>query len=1507
MSSDLHTKEEFKFADEGEFFSSFPSLTTEVVLPAVVVEETKAKETKNDVLLTQLMKAVKDKPFNAAAFHTLLVPAGESKDGGDVAAHKLPNIDEEDATGKTALIHAAESGNLAALEALIAEGAQPDVEDLMGMTALSYACKEGHLDIVEYLLTLNKLASAHQGAAGRQAAPSKAIIDINHEDESGCTPLAWAAFNGDLAIVKALIAARAKPDLASGVGFTPLMAAAAKVHVEIVSYLLSLNEEGKEPQVNVKRKGGPNGLSVVGIAVLSPESTEVSKVAVLKELHTAGAQSDAGERYQGMSLLHHVANQQSAQTALFGELLQDKGQQKNLDERTFFSEKPTSPGYTPLAYVAKHGDLQSVQLLIKEFKVDPNQYSMLLVYRYEKKPLLEAYANGYTEIVEYLLKLEKDGKHVVNRNQYDGNGNTLLILAAAKGDLTLVDRLISEGADATRANNAGQTPLMAAAAGGDLAVVKALLKIKGTDAIRANDAGQTALMLAAAGGHLDVVKELLKLPKVNANVDVADKQKNTALAHAVMGGHKAVVSELLDPQYSADVNHPNAAGETPLICAAHAGKVEMVRFLIRDGFANPTPQDRDGRNALMVAVARYTQLSAVGEAEVAAREQQLAVVEYLLEVPGICKHAEVLLAQDKKGATLLPDLAASGNVELLQKFYGVLRAQLNAKPNAALGERLRTQSEQAFLQAAQTGHAGIVDHFLKLKEPSHPTLIRALKSAAYWGQLEIFTRIHTLLSGRDVSLNMRVTPQEWQDIFFQAAAGGRRLDVVQAIYDLMGDSKPNDKTLRNSFNRVVATRGAHVEVVQYLYNLMDGKQKSDRPALMEALINAAGRGNTETVEYLLDLLTKNQTEPLCVEAATRAALNGPYPAVVRCLVERGVIPGRSDKSYRGSSLLRDCVAQRFEVPAQKQAQQECIRILTAVMSTKQMEFAPEVPFGFLEVNHPHTTTALELLITNKQLDLAKSLLKKGAVAPFNTYELVKTYEFSLDQALEVVLRDPNHRRLDILNLIIRGTSFIKFNGGVTGVFDKVSPVAIRNYLREHCQNEPGFQECIDSLEERFPETPGFFSGLFSSKPKEQDVTVGQVNQAEVERVADPEGDVAWGDEEAEAQVDPSEDKDDWEEGSVPESQSGNASKLDALISAIANNKTSDAKKEIEKLSVAELSMPVLVAGETTTVLHYAHALGRKHIVALLFQKGIIFHQDDITAIKAYCDPKVKALFMAIQRNNVAAAKEEIKKLSEQDLSVELDAQGRTALIYAASLGRTEIVEKLVRKGVMLRAVNREGDTAFVCAMKAGHLDCAFLLLKSHLNLNAQVMDGKTALMMAVEKGHLGFAQALVLKGADLNLQDKAGKTIVMIALEKGYLDFAEFAVMNGIKLNLNLRDKSGKTALDTAIDTNNLKNVLWLLQTGKTARISVVDKSNVMQLYAFLSENKAQPGVQRYLTELDPVMQAAKAAAQKPTASGGWFASLWGKSGSAKPPTAATPAPIAKTQVVAPPSLGSSE
>jgi ankyrin repeat protein len=150
-----------------------------------------------------------------------------------------------------ALHDAASQGDLAAIEVLLAEGAEMDGRGENGETPLILAVLKGHADVVELLIArgANVMARNERGLTPLHAAAYSGNAGIagfflDHgaalEDRgnvSGATPLMLAAEGNHVAVAELLIARGADVSIPDREGATPLTQAWSKKQTEMVRLL----------------------------------------------------------------------------------------------------------------------------------------------------------------------------------------------------------------------------------------------------------------------------------------------------------------------------------------------------------------------------------------------------------------------------------------------------------------------------------------------------------------------------------------------------------------------------------------------------------------------------------------------------------------------------------------------------------------------------------------------------------------------------------------------------------------------------------------------------------------------------------------------------------------------------------------------------------------------------------------------------------------------------------------------------------------------------------------------------------------------------------------------------------------------------------------------------------------------------------------------------------------------------------------------------------------------
>jgi ankyrin repeat protein len=165
----------------------------------------------------------------------------------------------------------------------------------------------------------------------------------------------------------------------------------------------------------------------------------------------------------------------------------------------------------------------------------------------------------------------------------DGEGRTILHLAALEGNPAAAAAILRAGAAVNRRDNGGKTPL-------DLAFTNT----------RTKNYAETAEKLILEGGISEAPLYAYFAPAVrSSNYDIRMSDGIAPLHYAAQEGHTGYVRYLLDKR--ADINAKNASGTTPLHEAARAGNLEIMEILITRG-ANVNVQDAKGNSVMHLAV-----------------------------------------------------------------------------------------------------------------------------------------------------------------------------------------------------------------------------------------------------------------------------------------------------------------------------------------------------------------------------------------------------------------------------------------------------------------------------------------------------------------------------------------------------------------------------------------------------------------------------------------------------------------------------------------------------------------------------------------------------------------------------------------------------------------------------------------------------------------------------------------------------------------------------------------
>ena len=381
------------------------------------------------------------------------------------------DVNEKGPHGETPLMMASRNGNVEAMKALLDHHADVTAkESLRGTTALMWAAEQSHATAAKLLIAHGadvNVASAPEirprgaylapSAAARFAngdtfdrrrparttAPERAITSGDDvadaaaffgnrnqvKDGGGITPLVFAAREGDLDTVKALVEAGANVNQTTNYGWTPLLTATQNKNYKIGKYLL---EHGADP--NIANHGGWRPLYLAtdnrniegGDYPVRP--ADMDHLEYIKLLLDKGA--DVNGRVCGVKSTPTVCSGDSTET------------------RTIFTNQWLyEDGATAFVRAAQSGDVVLMKLLLAR-GADPK-----IATAHNVTALATASGIGWVEGITFEWSEAENLEAVkmcldlgIDVNAVDSDGRTALHGAAHKGRVPVIQALVDHNA-----------------------------------------------------------------------------------------------------------------------------------------------------------------------------------------------------------------------------------------------------------------------------------------------------------------------------------------------------------------------------------------------------------------------------------------------------------------------------------------------------------------------------------------------------------------------------------------------------------------------------------------------------------------------------------------------------------------------------------------------------------------------------------------------------------------------------------------------------------------------------------------------------------------------------------------------------------------------------------------------------------------------------------------------------------------------------------------------------
>jgi len=445
----------------------------------------------------------------------------------------------------------------------------------------------------------------------RKAALEKirAGADVNEAQPDGTRPIHWAVYKVDYELLDALIAKKAKVDVANEFGSTPLAEAVKVTNARMVKTLLDAGS-------------GSEGANLDGETALML-AVKAGDLSIVQMLIKAGANVNTVEKYhQQTALMYATAAPKNAgeiTRLLLSNGATTKPRELFIDYASQISQEPRVQyqpvgGLTALLYAARNGCYDCAEAMIAN-GADVNVPTPEGV-----TPLMIALDNDNNDIAKLLLD------HGANPGVWDWWGRTALYIAVDRKGGGSSGGGLKVPIDPRHSSRASAMDIIRALLAANIdpsPELKMHRPTRGGYTGRFSDplmdTGGTPLLRAVIANDMEVVQALLAKgasPNINAMgvtafLAAAGVGGGGGRGGAASGPSTPLMDLLL--QHGADVNaqvtgtktysmriarSPSTnEGMTALHVAAQAGRTDLVRYLLAKG-ANSEIADVNGRKAI---------------------------------------------------------------------------------------------------------------------------------------------------------------------------------------------------------------------------------------------------------------------------------------------------------------------------------------------------------------------------------------------------------------------------------------------------------------------------------------------------------------------------------------------------------------------------------------------------------------------------------------------------------------------------------------------------------------------------------------------------------------------------------------------------------------------------------------------------------------------------------------------------------------------------------------------
>lgn len=236
--------------------------------------------------------------------------------------------------------------------------------------------------------------------------------------------------------------------------------------------------------------------------------------------------------------------------------------------------------------------------------------------------------------------------------------------------------------------------------------------------------------------------------------------------------------------------------------------------------------------------------------------------------------------------------------------------------------------------------------------------------------------------------------------------------------------------------------------------------------------------------------------------------------------------------------------------------------------------------------------------------------------------------------------------------------------------------------------------------------------------------------------------------------------------------------------------------------------------------------------------------------------------------------EAISKSNEERLQSALDSgidvngtdiHGRTLLMFAAELGKLDVVKRLVARGAKLNTRDRlnfhdgGGKTALHYAVQSRRPEVAEFLLSKGADTEVQDKSNQTSLYLAVANGDLAMTKLLLDAGADPNGSGRVG-TPLSTASVMGYTEVARLLLEH--EADPNHPADARRPVLASAVYAKKPELCTLLIEAGAEVNATDEDGKTAADLVGLTKMPDRLPGISLSEKQIIKLRERIAAAAE---------------------------------------------